>query len=53
MMAKTITLTPGTLTLDVEPEGGLMFVHTINARDLEGMREAIKEVERHVRRVLR
>lgn len=53
MMANTITLTPGTLTMDVDPARGLMFVHTINARDLEAMRESIKEVERHVRRVLR
>jgi multicomponent Na+:H+ antiporter subunit E len=53
MMANTITLTPGTLTLDVDPDRGLMFVHTINARDLEGVRQEIKKVERHVRRVLR
>ncbi len=53
MMANTITLTPGTLTMDVDMEKGLMFVHTINARDLEGVRRDLKEVGRHVGRVLR
>lgn len=53
MMANTITLTPGTLTMDVNMELGLMFVHTINARDLERVRQDLKEVESHVRRVLR
>ncbi len=53
MMANTITLTPGTLTMDVDMDKGLMFVHTINASDLEQVREDLKEVERYVRRVLR
>ncbi len=53
MIANTITLTPGTLTMDVNMEMGLMFVHTINALDMERVREGLKEVERHVRRVLR
>lgn len=53
MMANTITLTPGTLTMDVDMGLGLMFVHTINARDLERVRQELKEVESYVRRVLR
>ncbi|MFQ5837460.1 MAG: Na+/H+ antiporter subunit E [Thermoplasmata archaeon] len=53
MMANTITLTPGTLTMDVDMDKKLMFVHTINARDLERVRRDIKEVERYVMRVLR
>lgn len=53
MMANTITLTPGTLTLDVDPNRDLLFVHTINARELEEVREKIQAVQRHVRRVLK
>ena len=53
MMANTITLTPGTLTLDLDHNRDLMFVHTINARELEEVREDILEVQRHVRRVLK
>ncbi len=53
MMANTITLTPGTLTMDVDMDKGLMFVHTINARDLEGVREELKDVAAYVGRVLR
>ncbi len=53
MMANTITLTPGTLTMEVDMEKGLMFIHTINARELEEVRGDIKEVERHVVRVLK
>jgi multicomponent Na+:H+ antiporter subunit E len=53
MMANTITLTPGTLTLDFDRNRDLMFVHTINARELEEVREGIKEVQRYVRRVMK
>ncbi|MFQ6012952.1 MAG: Na+/H+ antiporter subunit E [Thermoplasmata archaeon] len=53
MMANTITLTPGTLTLDFNTSRDRMFVHTINARELEEVREDIKEVQRYVRAVLR
>lgn len=53
MIANTITLTPGTLTLDVDMKKGILFVHTINARELEEVREDLKEVERYVARVMR
>lgn len=53
MMANTITLTPGTLTMDVDMERGLLFVHTINARELEEVRHDLVEVGRYVGRVFR
>ncbi len=53
MMANTITLTPGTLTMEVDMEKGVMYVHSIDVRDLDRVREELKEVERYVRRVLR
>ncbi|MEE9600093.1 MAG: Na+/H+ antiporter subunit E [Thermoplasmata archaeon] len=53
MMANTITLTPGTLTMDVDMEKGVMFVHTINAKDLERVRRELKEVDGYVARVFR
>ncbi len=53
MMANTITLTPGTLTMDVDMERGLLFVHTINAKELEEVRHDLVEIGRHVGRVFR
>ncbi len=53
MMANTITLTPGTLTLDFDLNRDRMFVHTINAREIEEVREGIQAIQRHVRRVLK
>lgn len=53
MMANTITLTPGTLTMDVDMDRGLLFVHTINARDLEEVRRDLVAIGRHVGRVFR
>ncbi|MFQ5552590.1 MAG: Na+/H+ antiporter subunit E [Thermoplasmata archaeon] len=53
MIANTITLTPGTLTLDFDMNRDRMFIHTINARELEEVREEIQTVQRYVRRVLK
>lgn len=53
MLANTITLTPGTLTLDVDMRRKLLFVHTINARELEEVREDLQEIGRYVGRVFR
>lgn len=53
MLANTITLTPGTLTLDVDRKRGLLFVHTINIRDMDVVRAEIQQVGRAVERVMR
>lgn len=34
VLADSITLTPGTMSVDVDPENGDLFVHWINVKDL-------------------
>jgi multicomponent Na+:H+ antiporter subunit E len=36
-IANSITLTPGTLTMDYNPDDNALFVHTINGTDPEGV----------------
>ncbi len=43
MLANAITLTPGTLTLDVSPDGKTLFVHAMYASDVEATRREIQE----------
>ncbi|MBN1404910.1 MAG: Na+/H+ antiporter subunit E [Candidatus Omnitrophica bacterium] len=33
LLANSITLTPGTLTIDVDKEGGFLYIHWINVKD--------------------
>jgi multicomponent Na+:H+ antiporter subunit E len=42
MLANAITLTPGTLTLDVSPDGRTLYVHAMYASDIESARRAIQ-----------
>lgn len=35
LLADSITLTPGTMTVDVDPENGDLFVHWINVKQIE------------------
>ncbi len=41
-LANLITLTPGTLTLDVSPDRRTLYVHVMDASDAERIREEIK-----------
>lgn len=41
-IANTITLTPGTLTLDVSDDRSVLYVHCIDASDPEGVKESIR-----------
>lgn len=43
MLANTITLTPGTLCLDVSPDGQTLYVHAMYARDVGAARRSIQE----------
>jgi multicomponent Na+:H+ antiporter subunit E len=43
LLANVITLTPGTLSLDVSPDGKTLYVHAMYARDVEAARQAIEE----------
>jgi len=42
MLANAITLTPGSLTLDVSADGKTLFVHVMHASNIEGARQEIQ-----------
>jgi multicomponent Na+:H+ antiporter subunit E len=42
-IANTITLTPGTLTIDVSEDKSILYVHAIDATDPEGVAKSISE----------
>jgi len=42
-IANTITLTPGTLTIDVSDDKSILYVHAIDATDPEGVAQSIKD----------
>jgi len=44
-LANAITLTPGTVTLDHDPDANGLFVHVIDGRDLEAVVEPIRTWE--------
>jgi multicomponent Na+:H+ antiporter subunit E len=41
LLANSITLTPGTLSVDVDEESGDLFVHWINVRDVDPSAKAV------------
>jgi multicomponent Na+:H+ antiporter subunit E len=43
LLANLITLTPGTLTLDVSTDRRVLYVHVMNLQDADGFRREIKE----------
>jgi multicomponent Na+:H+ antiporter subunit E len=54
LLANLITLTPGTLYLDVSKDLCIMYVHTLYVDDLEAFRREIKDgFERRVMELLR
>ncbi len=54
LLANLITLTPGTLYLDVSQDRCVMYVHTIFVDDLDSFRQEIKQgFERRVMELLR
>lgn len=50
-LVNLLTFTPGTLALDLSSDGGILYVHAMNARDVDQLRETIKAFERRVRRL--
>jgi multicomponent Na+:H+ antiporter subunit E len=49
-LANMITLTPGTLTLDISPDRRYLFVHTLNLDDPEAIKRDIQtSFERYLR----
>jgi multicomponent Na+:H+ antiporter subunit E len=52
LLANLITLTPGTLSLDVSDDRRVLYVHAMHVHDLEQFKKTIKEgFERKVREV--
>ena len=48
-IANTITLTPGTLTIDMSDDRSILYVHAIDATDPEGVAQSIRdELEKYV-----
>jgi multicomponent Na+:H+ antiporter subunit E len=43
MLANMITLTPGTLTLDISPDRRYLYVHTLNLDDPEEVKQEIQQ----------
>jgi len=51
-LANSITLTPGTLSVDVDKENGFLYVHWINAKDIERATQLIvHKFERILKRI--
>lgn len=46
-IANSITITPGTMTLDYEPEANALYVHAINGRDPNAIVEPIRTWENY------
>lgn len=45
LLANLITLTPGTMTLEVDPERRLLYVHALHISTPDRLRESIRELE--------
>ncbi len=52
-LANLITLTPGTLSLDVDREGKVLYVHGLHVRDPDRFRRGIAKLEDRLLKVLR
>jgi len=52
LLSNLITLTPGTLTLDVSDDRRVMYVHVMNMEDIGRLWREIKELERRVLEVI-
>ncbi|MFP4648704.1 MAG: Na+/H+ antiporter subunit E [Halorhodospira sp.] len=53
VLANLISLTPGTLSLDVSSDRRVLYIHTMHIEDEATFCEEIKELERRVLRVMR
>jgi multicomponent Na+:H+ antiporter subunit E len=42
LLANSITLTPGTLTMDISEDGRTLYIHTLDISDPEEVREGIR-----------
>ena len=52
MLTNHVTLTPGTIVVDVDEQGGWFYVHTIDASDPERLRRDVQHLQEQVVRRL-
>jgi multicomponent Na+:H+ antiporter subunit E len=52
LLANLITLTPGSLTLDISADRHVLYIHTMYAEDIDRFRLEIKDLERRVLEVV-
>lgn len=45
-VASMVSLTPGTVTLEVDEENSTLFIHVLHLRSLEETRESVRRLER-------
>ncbi len=50
-IANSVTITPGTMTLDHDPDQNALYVHMIDGRDPEAVVEPIRQWERYALRI--
>ena len=48
IMTSIISLSPGTMTADIDPDGATLYVHFLLLRDIDGARAGLAELERRV-----
>jgi multicomponent Na+:H+ antiporter subunit E len=53
LLANLITVTPGTLTLDVSPDRSTLYIHAMYMDDEAGLRAEIKALEQRIRELVR
>ena len=54
LLANLITLTPGTLSLDVSTDRRVLYIHTLDVEDVDALRKEIKRrLERRLLEVMR
>lgn len=54
VLANLITLTPGTLSLDVSPDRKMLYIHAMHVQDVQKFRQNIKQrMERRVMEVFK
>lgn len=53
LLSNLITLTPGSLTLDVSTDYRVLYIHTMHAEDIDHFRQEIKALEARVMEVTR
>jgi multicomponent Na+:H+ antiporter subunit E len=51
LLSNLITLTPGSLTLDISTDCQVMYIHTMHAENIERFRQEIKTLEARVMEV--